>query len=172
VIIGVAALVAAFAVTDGVAVWSRGLIMRESSVQDAAVSAVTSVTVNGRTLQLEARSIEAVDTLRAATVDWLAERYGRRAGKIRVDVASRQLENTRMAILLTKLLLGMLVGLALAFGGTAVFQAGPGSGISPVVRPTTAVLAVLSAVAVGLVFGTYPARRAARLSPVEAIARE
>ncbi|HZI99683.1 MAG TPA: hypothetical protein VFD22_03395, partial [Gemmatimonadaceae bacterium] len=32
VIIGVAALVAAFAITDGVDVWSRQLIMRESSV--------------------------------------------------------------------------------------------------------------------------------------------
>ena len=31
VIIGVAALVAAFAITDGVDVWSRQLIMRESS---------------------------------------------------------------------------------------------------------------------------------------------
>jgi putative ABC transport system permease protein len=51
VIIGVAALVAAFAVTDGVAVWSRELIMRESSVQDVAVSPLTSSTVNGRTVR-------------------------------------------------------------------------------------------------------------------------
>jgi len=50
VIIGVAALVAAFAVTDGVAVWSRQLIMRESSVQDVAVSSMTTRTVNGRTV--------------------------------------------------------------------------------------------------------------------------
>jgi putative ABC transport system permease protein len=32
--------------------------------------------------------------------------------------------------------------------------------------------AIVSALLVGLVFGTYPARRAARLSPVDAIARE
>ncbi|GLC25176.1 ABC transporter permease [Roseisolibacter agri] len=385
VVIGVAALVAAFAITDGVAVWSRELIMRESSVQDVAVSPVTSRTVNGRaevvrgypvfgpadgaaarievpgvaqqvltltgtthveylgrrasvlltlssaglaefsqlslaagrfyteaevsreapvvvvghrlagelagsrdalwlvgrmlrvgaerlevigvlaapttgpeadlvafaplrdagtvfesartplapTLRLRARSIEAVDTLRAATVDWLAARYGRRVDRLQVAVANQQLANTRMAILLTKLLLGMLVGLilavggigimnvllasvsertreigirkavgarsrdiqlqflvesvtitgvgaaagfvaglTLAFGGTAVFRHFLGSNIHPVVRPTTAVLAVGSAVLVGLVFGTYPARRAARLSPVDAIARE
>jgi putative ABC transport system permease protein len=385
VIIGVAALVAAFAVTDGVAVWSRQLIMRESSVQDVAVTAVTARTVNGRTvrvvgypvlgpddaaaarrevagvtnhvltlsgdatveyldrratvlltlstaalaefaglelaagrfytepevahgapvlvlghraagelagtrdalwligrtlriggerrtvigvlappaggsesdfvafapvrggtvllepargprvptLRLKARSIEAVDTLRGATLDWLAERYGRGVEKLHVSVANQQLENTRMGILLTKLLLGMLVslilavggigimnvllaavaertreigirkavgarardihvqflvesvtvtgigaaigfvvGLALAFGGTAVFRHWLGSDIHPVLRPMTALLAVLAAVVVGLVFGTYPARRAARLSPVDAIARE
>jgi hypothetical protein len=129
---------------------------------------------------------------------------------LRVDVANQQLENTRMAILLTKLLLGMLVGLilavggigimnvllaavsertreigirkavgarsrdiqaqflvesvtvtgvgaaigfvaglALAFGGTAVFRHWLGSGIYPVVRPATAVLAVVSAVGRG-----------------------
>src|SRR4051794_20251987 len=48
VVIGVAALVAAFAITDGVSVWSRELIMRESSVQDVTVSAITSINVNGR----------------------------------------------------------------------------------------------------------------------------
>ncbi len=385
VIIGVAALVAALAVTDGVAVWSRQLIMRESSVQDVSVTSVTTRTVNGRalpvrgypvltpddgdaarreiegvtdavltlsgtarvehldrratalltlstarladfsglrlaagrffvaaevahaapvvvlggqlahalagerdalwligrsvrvgderrtvvgvlapppggaesdfvafaplrggaalleptptprvpTLRLKARSIEAVDTLRAATVDWLADRYGRDVAKVRVSVANQQLENTRMAILLTKLLVGMLVGLiltvggigimnvllaavaertheigirkavgarardietqflvesvtvtcvgaalgfvvglGLAFAGTALFRHWLGSEIHPIVRPTTALLAIGSAVAVGLAFGTYPARRAARLSPIEAIARQ
>lgn len=185
------------------------------------------------TLRLKARSIEAVDTLRGATLDWLAERYGRDAGKLRIAVATQQLENTRMAMRLTKLLLGMLVGLILAvggigimnvllaavvertreigvrkavgarardiqlqflvesvtvtgagalvgfvlgvilaFSGTAVFRHFLGSEIYPVVRPGTAVLAALSSVTVGLVFGTYPARRAARLSPIDAIARE
>jgi putative ABC transport system permease protein len=384
VVIGVGALVAAFAVTDGVEAWSRALIARESSVQDVAVSPVTATTVNGRTaavrgypvftdadaaaaraevpgavsgaltltgaasvsyldaratalltlstagladfaalplavgrfyteseathaarvvvlghrlaqelagerdaywlvgravrvggeprlvvgvlaprpeadadlvafaplrggaalldpsrappaptLRLKARSIEAVDTLRAATLDWLAGRYGTGVEKLHVRLATEQLENTRKAMLLTRLLLGLLVGLilavggigimnvllaavaertreigirkavgarahdiqaqflvesvtitgvgaalgfmlglALAFAGTALFRHFVGSGIYPIVRPATALLAVLSAVAVGLVFGTYPARRAARLSPVEAIARE
>ena len=385
VVIGVAALVAAFAITDGVEVWSRALIARESSVQDVAVSPVTAVTVNGRgvpvrgypvftpgdaaaarrevpgvvrhaltltgsagveyldrratalvtlstagladfaalplaagrfyteaevahaapvvvlghrlagelagsrdalwlvgrsirvrgarrvvvgvlsppaaapeadlvafaplrggaalleptgspqlpTLRLKARSIEAVDTLRAATIDWLAARYGTGVEKLRVQLATEQLENTRRAMLLTRLLLGLLVslilavgglgimnvllaavaertreigirkavgarardielqflvesvtvtgagsaigfagGLALAYGGTALFRHFVGSAIHPVVRPATALLAVGSAVLVGLVFGTYPARRAARLSPVDAIARE
>jgi putative ABC transport system permease protein len=383
VVIGVAALVAAFAITDGVYVWSRQLIARESSVQDVAITPLTSVTINGRryavhgypvfsesdaaaaaevpgvvrqtltlsgqapveylghrasvlltistaelaeftglvidagrfyttpevnhhapvvvlghklaeelagshdplwivgqtvkvhgerrevigvlaspvggerdfvafapfrggsalfeasstplvpTLRLKAHSIEAVDTLRTATIDWLAQRYGRALGKLQVVVNTQQLENTRQAMLLTKLLLGMLVslilavggigimnvllagvtertreigirkavgarardiqaqflvesvtvtgagaaigfvaGLILAFAGTAIFRHFLGSDIHPVVRVETAILAVCSAVTVGLVFGTYPARRAARLSAVAAIARE
>lgn len=384
VVIGVAALVAAFAVTDGVAVWSRELIMRESSVQDVTVSSLTSTTVRGRSvpvrgypvlgaadaatarreipgvvraaltltgraqvehlgrradvlltlstasladfsglpvamgrffgdaevahtapvlvvgqrlarelsgnrdaawllgrdvrvggarrtvvgilgappggeesdhvafaplhaastmlnpgtsllpvLRLKARSIEATDTLQRATLDWLAERYGRRVEKLQVSVARQQLENTRMAILLTKLLLGMLVslilavggigimnvllaavsertreigirkavgarardiqaqflieslavtaigatlgavlGVLLAVGGTALFRHFLGSGIHAVFRPVTGALAIGAAMLVGIVFGTYPARRAAQLSPVEAIARE
>src|SRR4051794_2225377 len=48
VIIGVAALVAAFAITDGVDVWSRALIARESSVQEVAITPRTRETINGR----------------------------------------------------------------------------------------------------------------------------
>jgi putative ABC transport system permease protein len=385
VIIGVAALVAAFAITDGVDVWSRQLIMRESSVQDVAVTPITTVKVNGRithvrgyptfeaadaeraaseipgvaqhvlmingsaaidyldarspvqltlstasladfagielaggrfyteadvahstpvivlgsrlaqelagtrdglwligrtvrvngsrrevigvmappqsgpendlvafapirggmellndassgsvaTLRLKARSIEAVDTLRAATENWLAESYGLRAQKLKVEVGTERLENAKMGILLSKLLLGALVslilavggigimnvllaavvertreigirkavgarpldiqaqflvesvtitgagsvlgfvaGVALALSGTAVFRMWAGAPIYPVFKPLTALLAAFSAIAVGVGFGTYPARRAARLSPIEAIARE
>jgi putative ABC transport system permease protein len=385
VIIGVAALVAAFAITDGVDVWSRQLIMRESSVQDVTVTPITSQTTNGRsqpvrgypvfeasdaerarneipgavrsalmlngttqleyldmragvqltlasaslaefaginlaagrfftesevahaapvivlgsrlaqelagerdglwligrtiragssrrevigvletpasgpepdlvafapirggmellqstrarqvaTLRLKARSIEAVDTLKLATENWLAERYGLKSSKLRVDIGTERLENTRQAILLSKLLLGVLValilavggigimnvllaavvertkeigirkavgarprdiqaqflmesvtitgagsalgfvaGVLLAFGSTAVFRMWAGAPIYPVIKPLTAILAIMSALAVGIVFGTYPARRAAKLSPIDAIARE
>jgi putative ABC transport system permease protein len=68
--------------------------------------------------------------------------------------------------------IGFALGVVLAVAGTAAFRHFVGSGIYPVVRPTTALLAVVSAIAVGLTFGTYPARRAARLSPIDAIARE
>ena len=185
------------------------------------------------TLRLKARSIEAVDTLRLATENWLAERYGLRASKLRVEVGTQRLENSKQAILLSKLLLGTLValilavggigimnvllaavvertreigirkavgarardihaqflvesvtitgagsalgfivGVVLAFAGTAVFRMWAGAPIYPVIKPFTAILAILSALTVGLAFGTYPARRAARLSPIEAIARE
>lgn len=185
------------------------------------------------TLRLKARTIESVDSLRSRTMDWLAERYGLRASKLRIETGSQRLENTRQGLLLSKLLLGLLsalmlavggigimnvllaavaertreigirkavgarakdihaqflvesiavtgagsllgflLGLSLATAGTAIFRMVAHAPIYPVVRPLTAVLAVASAVIVGLVFGTYPARLASRLSPVDAITRE
>lgn len=185
------------------------------------------------TLRLKARSIEAVDSLRTQVLNWLAEQYGTRVDKLNVEVGTERLENTRQAMLLTKLLLGLLAGLILAVGGigimnvllaavaertreigirkavgarradiqtqflvesvtvtgagsvigfvvgviiaqagTAVFRMWAHAPIYPVMHISTGVIAAGSAILVGLVFGTYPARRAAQLSPVEAIARE
>jgi putative ABC transport system permease protein len=185
------------------------------------------------TLRLKAHSIEAVDTLRTNTIDWLAERFGPRFRKLDIVVGTQRLENTRQAMLLSKLLLGLLVSLILAVGGigimnvllaaivertreigirkavgarrrdiqmqflvesvtvtgvgsaigfvggmilaelgTAGFRYWSGAGIYPVLHLSTALMAVGAAVSVGLLFGTYPARRAATLSPIDAIARE
>ena len=68
--------------------------------------------------------------------------------------------------------LGFVAGVLLAFGSTAIFRMWAHAPIYPVIKPLTAVLAILSALTVGIIFGTYPARRAARLSPIDAIARE
>ncbi|HEY5441015.1 MAG TPA: hypothetical protein VIJ90_07020 [Gemmatimonadaceae bacterium] len=45
-------------------------------------------------------------------------------------------------------------------------------GLSLTISARTVLVAALSAVTIELVFGTYPARRAARLSPMEAIRHE
>jgi putative ABC transport system permease protein len=183
--------------------------------------------VRGRpvaTLRLKARSIEAVDTLKLAAENWLADRYGLRAQKLKVEIGTERLENAKQAILLSKLLLGVLVALILAVGGigimnvllaavvermkeigirkavgarprdihaqflmesititgagsalgfvagvilafasTALFRMWAGAPIYPVFKPLTAILAIMSALTVGVVFGTYPARRAARV---------
>ena len=52
VIIGVGSLVAAFAITDGVEVWARALIARESSVEDVVVTARTREQVRGRSVAI------------------------------------------------------------------------------------------------------------------------
>src|ERR1700694_1990869 len=346
VIIGVAALVAAFLITDGVDLWAGALIARESSVQDVAITPRTSTIVAGRTIPLSgypvlttedavraknevpgvaqyaltltgSAPVEYLDLRAAAlltlstasladftSIEVLAGRFftpsevmhsapvivlghrlaeelaggrdalwligraikvsGRKREVVGVlapplvgpepDLAafapirggesllepSREprlptlrLKNTRQAMLLTKLLLGLLAGLILAVGGIGIMNVllaavaertreigirkavgarradiqtqflvesvtvtGAGSIIGfgvgiiiaqdgtagvrlrahapiyPGMHVYTGLLAAGSAIAVGLVFGTYPARRAAELSPVDAIARE
>src|SRR4051812_22066463 len=66
VVIGVAALVAAFAITDGVFVWSRQLIARESSVQDVVVSPLTSITIGGRRFAVRGYPVFGEDDAAAA----------------------------------------------------------------------------------------------------------
>src|SRR4026209_1933609 len=63
---GVAALVAAFAITDGVDVWSRALIARESSVQDVAITPRTRETIRGRSVPVHGYPVfTSEDVLRA-----------------------------------------------------------------------------------------------------------
>ncbi len=69
--------------------------------------------------------------------------------------------------------LGVLLGLTGAFSITAVMRARfPGMQVFASVSLSTILVAVLSALLVGLAFGTYPARRAARLDPIDAIRHE
>ena len=73
------------------------------------------------TLRLKANSIEAVDTLRIATLDWLAEATARRREGNGTPLHAAAREH-RQAMLLTRLLLGFLVGLILAVGGIGIMN--------------------------------------------------
>lgn len=66
-------------------------------------------------------------------------------------------------------LLGVGLGLLVAWIATAIMRARTGAPVHPALTWQTFAFAVGAAVAVGLVFGTYPAIRAARLSPTDAI---
>ena len=66
----------------------------------------------------------------------------------------------------------MLVGLAGAYAATAIIRSRTEALIHASGSPSTIVISALAALIVGLVFGTYPAIRAARLSPIDAIVRE
>lgn len=68
--------------------------------------------------------------------------------------------------------LGLILGLLVAFGVTAVMRTTFDAPIHAGVSLSTLAVAALSAIIVGLVFGTYPARRAASLSPIDAIRHE
>jgi putative ABC transport system permease protein len=75
-------------------------------------------------------------------------------------------------ILLT--LVSGLIGMGLAGGFMALFSSynGPGGFDPPRLVPRTAILAIVSLTIAGVAAGLYPARKAARLEPVEALRHE
>lgn len=77
-----------------------------------------------------------------------------------------------MAIAVAGTGIGLVIGLLAAVGLTAGFRYFAGVAVYPVLSLSTVLLAMVSSSIVGLVFGTYPARRAASLPPILAIAHE
>src|ERR1700682_2622052 len=122
------------------------------------------------TLRLKASSIEAVEALRTQVLNWLAGQYGTRGAR-RADIQTQVLVES-VTVTGAGSIIGFVVGIVLAQAGTAVFRLWAHAPIYPVMHLYTGLLAAGSAIAVGLIFGTYPARRAAELAPVDAIARE
>lgn len=83
------------------------------------------------------------------------------------------------ALVLTSIggILGILLGVGLSFlGGAIAPLLDPGSGVfatfTPVVSVPSMVISFSISVAIGLIAGSYPANRAARLRPVEALRHE
>ena len=63
-------------------------------------------------------------------------------------------------------LLGVLAGMAAAKGVTYAF------GLPTIIRLWSPLVVLGVSLAVGLVFGTYPATRAAKMDPIEALRHE
>jgi putative ABC transport system permease protein len=81
------------------------------------------------------------------------------------DIAAQFLMET-VVLAGTGGVLGVFAGIALSFTVTHFFA------FETIIRPWSPMLAFAVSVAVGLVFGTYPARRAALMDPIEALRHE
>jgi putative ABC transport system permease protein len=68
--------------------------------------------------------------------------------------------------------IGLMLGVAAAFAITAIMRHFANAPLRAWVSPSTVLVAVGASVVVGLAFGLYPAMRAARLSPIDAIHHE
>ena len=87
--------------------------------------------------------------------------------------ASIMLQFLAEAAILTVIggLIGILLGVLAAYGICTVMSNSMGMAISPGISPTVVLAATLFSCAVGVFFGIYPARKAAKLSPIEALRR-
>ena len=83
-----------------------------------------------------------------------------------------QLLAESVAIALTGSLIGLALGIGGAFAVTALMRVRTEALIYAAVTPGTIVASLAAATITGLVFGVYPALRAARLAPVDAIRTE
>ena len=113
-----------------------------------------------------------MNVLLAAVAERTREIGVRKAsGANRRDIITQFLAESVM-ISLAGAVLGAVLGVGAAFLFTAVTRAKTGAPIHAALTLSTMAVSMGSAIAIGLIFGIYPALKAARLSPIDAMRYE
>lgn len=147
--------------------------MMDSLNQSTASFGAIMVTVSG--ISLLVGGIGIMNMMLTNVTERIREIGLRKAlGAKRSDI-TRQFMLESVCLCLTGGFIGVVLGLLGAFvlssavGNALSSSLGTGDPIMPAVDPAAIIYAVLVCVVTGLVFGWYPARRAARLDPVESL---
>ncbi|HEY7190356.1 MAG TPA: ABC transporter permease [Vicinamibacterales bacterium] len=123
-------------------------------------------------ISLVVGGIGIMNVLLASVVERTREIGVRRAtGARRRDIVVQFLAES-VVISLAGAMLGALLGMAAAFVTTAIMRSQTSAPIYAAATWQTFIVSMAAAIVVGLVFGTYPAFKAARLSPIDAMRYE
>lgn len=124
-------------------------------------------------ISLVVGGIGIMNVLLASVTERTREIGIRKAAGARPRDIHRQFLAESVAISGAGSVIGVVLGVAAAFGVTAMIRKfADAPFVTASVSWSTLVVAAVAAIVVGLTFGTYPARRAARLSPIDAIRHE
>jgi putative ABC transport system permease protein len=89
-------------------------------------------------------------------------------GARRKDIVAQFLSES-VAIAMLGSVMGVLLGLGVAALAATIMRSQTDAAVYPAITGVTLVVSALAAIVTGLVFGTYPALRASRLDPIEAL---
>lgn len=157
--------------------WDRQVSVATSLAQleqvRSALVVLKLVMVAFASISLAVGGVGIMNVLLASVVERTREIGVRKAlGARRRDILSQFLAES-VAIASVGTGLGTVIGFTLAFSVAAVVRwRVPGAQLRAAVTSATILISIVSAASVGLLFGTFPALRAAGLSPIDAIRHE
>lgn len=156
--------------------WRAGVAVQtqerrlEQAIQGALIFKILMGTIAG--VSLLVGGIGIMNVLLAAVAERTREIGIRKAAGARRRDVLLQFLSESVAITGLGSAIGVVLGYAIARLGAGMMRAWAGAPVHAGLSGSTVAVAALASIAVGITFGMYPALRAARLDPIEAIRHE